>query len=118
MTESSEPAVTLDTTGLRAITVAKSTPLSKNLRNQRDGLTIGNYRNYLYKLYMFLKERCDESNNGYCNPYPREMLMALSRNDLYKFYLGYEYCDDLKALGYIRMQGSGKDKKGIYYKRN
>ena len=81
------------------------------LRNQRDGLIIGNYRNYLFKLYMFLKEQCDESNNNYCNPYPREMLMALGRNDLYKSYLGYEYCDDLEALGYIRMQGSGKDKK-------
>lgn len=28
------------------------------LCKQRDGLIIGDYRNYLYKLYMYLKERC------------------------------------------------------------
>ncbi len=27
------------------------------LRKQRDGLIVGDYRNYLYKLYMYLKER-------------------------------------------------------------
>lgn len=81
------------------------------LRNQRDGITEGVYRNYLANLYMFLKERCDQSGAGYCNPYPSELLAAIGRSDLYKSYLGYEYCDDLEALGYIRMEGYGKEKK-------
>ena len=40
-----------------------------------------------------------------------KMLVALGRDDLHKSYLGYTYCDDLEALGYIKMQGNGKDKK-------
>ena len=40
------------------------------LRKQRDGLIIGDYRNYLYKLYMYLKERCTETEDSGCNPYP------------------------------------------------
>lgn len=31
------------------------------LRKQRDGLIVGDYRNYLYNLYMYLKERCSET---------------------------------------------------------
>ena len=34
------------------------------------------------------------------------MLVALGRDDLHKSYLGYTYCDDLEALGYIKMQTS------------
>ncbi len=81
------------------------------LRKQRDGLIVGDYRNYLYNLYMYLKERCSETEDGSCNPYPWQMLVALGRDDLHKSYLGYTYCDDLEALGYIKMQGNGKDKK-------
>ena len=81
------------------------------LRKQRDGLIVGNYRNYLYKLYMYLKKRCAEGADGSCNPYPWQMLKALGRDDLHKSFLGYEYCDDLEALGYIRMEGYGKEKK-------
>ena len=61
--------------------------------------------------YMYLKERCSETEDGSCNPYPWQMLVALGRDDLHKSYLGYTYCDDLEALGYIKMQGYGKDKK-------
>ena len=82
-----------------------------HLRKQRDGLIIGEYRNYLYKLYMYLKERCAETEDGSCNPYPWQMLVTLGRDDLHKSYLGYTYCDDLEALGYIKIQGYGKDKK-------
>lgn len=39
------------------------------LRKQRDGLILGDYKNYLYKLYMYLKERCAETEDGSCNPY-------------------------------------------------
>lgn len=81
------------------------------LRKQRDGLIVGDYRNYLYNLYMSLKERCSETEDGSCNPYPWQILVALDRDDLYKSNLVYTYCDDLEALGYIRMQGYGKDKK-------
>lgn len=81
------------------------------LRKQRDGLIVGDYRNYLYNLYMSLKERCSETEDGSCNPYPWQMLVALDRDDLYKSNLVYTYCDDLEALGYIRTQGYGKDKK-------
>ena len=63
------------------------------------------------KLYMYLKERCSETEDGSCNPYPWQMLVALGRDDLHKSYLGYTYCDDLEALGYIKMQGYGKNKK-------
>ena len=38
------------------------------LRKQRDGLIVGDYRNYLYKLYMYLKERYSETKDGSCNP--------------------------------------------------
>ena len=44
-------------------------------------------------------------------PSSNPMLVALGRDDLHKSYLGYTYCDDLEALGYIKMQGNGKDKK-------
>lgn len=70
------------------------------LRKQRDGLIEGEYRNYLYKLYMYLKERCTETEDGSCNPYPWQMLVAFGRDDLHKYHLGY-----------IKMQGYGKDKK-------
>ena len=46
-----------------------------------------------------------------CNPYSWQMLKALGRDDLDKSYLGYEYCDDLEALGYISMEGYRKEKK-------
>ncbi len=46
-------------------------------------------------------------SDGLCE----QMLVALGRDDLHKSYLGYTYCDDLEALGYIKMRGSGKDKK-------
>lgn len=78
------------------------------LRQQRDDFIVGDYRNYLYKLYMSLKECCAESEDGSCNPYPWQMLVALGRDDLHKSHLGYTYCDDLEALGYIKMQGYGK----------
>ena len=60
---------------------------------------------------MYLKERCSETEDGSCNPYPWQMLVALDRDDLYKSTLVFTYCDDLEALGYIKMQGYGKDKK-------
>ena len=31
------------------------------LRKQRDSIVIGEYRNYLYKLYIYLKKRCAET---------------------------------------------------------
>ena len=95
----------------KILTEEQITEKVEYLRKQRDGLVVGNYRNYLYKLYMYLKERCDESEDSCCNPYPWQMLVALGRDDLHKSYLGYEYCDDLEALGYIRMAGYGKNKK-------
>lgn len=76
------------------------------LRQQRNGLIVGDYRNYLYKLYMYLKERCTETEDDSCNPYPWQMLVAIGRNDLHKPYLlVYEYCNDLETLGYIKMTG-------------
>lgn len=83
----------------------------EHLRKQRDGIIVGNYREYLYNLYGYLKASCEGSKERYCNPYPRELLMAIGRTDLYNSYLGYKYCDDLEALGYIKTEGYGKNKK-------
>lgn len=85
----------------------------KYLRNQRDGITEEVYRDYLENLYMFLRERYDQSGTGYCNPYPSGLLAAIGKSDLYKSYLRYEYYDELEALRYIRMEGCG-NKKQIY----
>ena len=82
------------------------------LRKQRDGLIVDDYRNYLYKLYMYLKERFSETEDGSCNPYPWQMLVALGRDDLHKSptvtiskHLGISRCKDTARI------------KNFYHKR-
>ena len=62
------------------------------LRKQRDSIVIGEYRNYLYKLYIYLKRRCAETEDGSCNSYPWQMLVALGRDDLHKSWLFFKLC--------------------------
>ena len=61
---------------------------------------------------MYLKERCTEAENGSCNLYSWQMLVALGGENPHKSQLGYTYCDDLGAVGYIKIHhGDSKDKK-------
>lgn len=82
------------------------------LRQQRDGLIEGNYRNYLARIYSFIKSECEKSPNGFCNPYPWQCNDAAYPYESKPYSkVGLEYCRDLEQLGYISIVGYGADKQ-------
>ncbi len=80
------------------------------LRKQRDDKIKGSYREYVVKVYVYLRKGIKMSNTNYCNPKYSDMSKAIfgNRNDERKI---RGYIKDLRKSGYISVYGVGEDKE-------
>lgn len=81
------------------------------LRKQRDGLIVGDYRNYLYNLYMYLKERCSETEDGSCNPYHGKCSSPSAEMTFTNHILDTPTVTILKHLGISRCKETARIKR-------
>lgn len=80
------------------------------LRDQRDGVISGGYRDLLVSTYNSLKHSCDKSEEGWCNPYNNQVCMDVYGNT-YHVPMVAGYISALRNLGYIRIEGRGADRR-------
>ena len=85
------------------------------LRKQRDGIVRGGYRDLLVSTYQCLQDFCDKNPEGWCNPYNNQICMFVY-GDTYHVPMISGFVSDLRSLRYIRIVGSGKDRK-IYIEK-
>ena len=80
------------------------------LRNQRDGKIQGGYRDLLAATYNYLQEQCAANPDAWCNPYNNQICMAVYGNTNHTSMIS-RFVYDLRGLGYIRIVGSGADRR-------
>jgi len=80
------------------------------LRKQRDDKIKGSYREYVVKVYVYLRKGIQLSSTDYCNPKYSDMSKAIygSWNEESKI---RSFIKDLKKSGYITVYGVGPEKE-------
>ncbi len=80
------------------------------LRKQRDDKIKGSYREYVVKVYVYLRKGIALSNTDYCNPKYSDMSKAIygNKNEERKI---RSLVNDLKKSGYITVYGVGTEKE-------
>lgn len=80
------------------------------LRKQRDGIVQGGYRDLLVATHKCLSDFCKNNPEGWCNPYNNQICKVVYGNT-YHVPMITGFVSDLRSLGYIRIVGSGKERK-------
>lgn len=80
------------------------------LRDQRDGIISGGYRDLLVATYNSIQIFCSRNPEGWCNPYNNQICMDVYGNT-YHVPMIAGYISTLKSLGYIRIEGRGASRK-------
>ena len=82
----------------------------EKLRKQRDDKVKGGYREYVVKVYVYLRQGIKMSNTDYCNPKYSVMSKVIygNRNEESKI---RSFIKDLKKSGYITVYGVGNEKE-------
>ena len=82
----------------------------EKLRKQRDDKVKGGYRDYVVKVYVYIKKGIKLSKTDYCNPKYSEISKAVygTRNEESKI---RSFIKDLKKSGYITVYGAGTEKE-------
>lgn len=80
------------------------------LRKQRDDKIKGSYREYVVKVYVYLRKGIELSKTDYCNPKYTDMSKAIygSWNEESKI---RSFVKDLRKSGYISVYGAGEEKE-------
>jgi murein L,D-transpeptidase YafK len=80
------------------------------LRKQRDDKIKGSYREYVVKVYVYLRKGIQLSKTDFCNPKYSDMSKAIygNRNEERKI---RSFIKDLNKSGYISVYGVGEEKE-------
>lgn len=92
------------------MTEAEKAQKLQYLRDQRDGLISGGYRDLLVATYNSIQGFCLRNPEGWCNPYNNQICMDVYGNT-YHVPMIAGYISALRNLGYIRIEGRGADRK-------
>lgn len=82
----------------------------EKLRKQRDEKIKGSYREYVVKVYVYLRKGITMSGKDYCNPKYSDMSKAIfgNRNEESRI---RSFIKDLRKSGYISVYGVGDEKE-------
>lgn len=82
----------------------------EKLRKQRDDKVKGSYREYVVRVYLYLKKGIKLSKTDYCNPKYSDVSQAVygTRNEESKI---RSFIKDLKKSEYITVYGVGTEKE-------
>ncbi len=82
----------------------------EKLRQQKADRVKGGYREYVIKVYVYIRKGIEMSGTDYCNPKYSDMSKAIygSWNEERKI---RSFIKDLRGSGYISVYGVGADKE-------
>ena len=80
------------------------------LRDQRDGIISGGYRDLLVATYNSIKTFCSHNPEGWCNPYNNQICMDVYGNTYHAPMIA-GYISALRKLRYIWIEGQGTSRK-------
>ena len=80
------------------------------LRKQRDDKVKGSYREYVVKVYVYLRKGVQLSNTDFCNPRYTDVSKAIYGNGNEESKIR-SFVKDLRKSGYISVYGVGTERE-------
>lgn len=82
----------------------------EKLRKQKEDGIVGGYREYVIKVYVYIRKGIKLSNTDFCNPKYSDISNAIygNKNEESKI---RSFIKDLKKSGYITVYGVGTEKE-------
>jgi len=82
----------------------------EKLRKQRDDKIKGSYREYVVKVYVYLRKGIQKSGTDFCNPKYSDISNAIYGNKNQESKIR-SFIKDLNKSGYITIYGAGTEKE-------